>query len=515
VHVTRAYDTKTNVRTNADPHQSFIITDENNRLASTDDDVSAGDIYVYAISKIIAQSDGAITYASERFQDVIVNDDIVIGNTTAYNELNIYGTTDAYIQFTNSSTGHSATTDGVYLGIDSNDDFIIENQEYTGEINLKTDEGYLTYTNAANKMLEIGADYHQVKTSGTERTFTDDNGLFVNNGGMRISSGATYTDPGDGNLYVEGTITAATVDLNGGSIDGTVIGGTTPAAGAFTTLSCSGNATIGNASGDAHTVNGTLTVDPGTQAYKFSNRSDRLTIQSQTPNTDANVELFTADGDCADNVYFLLWGLGTPDNLTNAEYMVIGAQSDGSDITSFNIYSRSFGTGSDRKLRLAAGLGNLGMLDLETDGNVSMSGDLTANSFSSGDESFTYDEAEASVDMRATSIGDVDESFTLEYSIIGNIVTVSIPDIDFSAGGYSNMTLKILTIPSAIRPTTTKYIPIFGLDGGAAIRATLEITGSSEDWDLIKNEPDDVKNNWDDTGGNIGMYGTSFSYRLD
>jgi len=54
----------------------------------------------------------------------------------------------------------------------------------------------------------------------------------------------------------EDTTTFGTVDINGGAVDGTVIGGSTPAAGSFTTISASSNATItGNA-----TVGGTLGV---------------------------------------------------------------------------------------------------------------------------------------------------------------------------------------------------------------------------------------------------------------
>jgi len=44
-------------------------------------------------------------------------------------------------------------------------------------------------------------------------------------------------------------------DIDGGTIDNTPIGGTTPAAGAFTNLSSTGNTTLGNASGDSLTIN--------------------------------------------------------------------------------------------------------------------------------------------------------------------------------------------------------------------------------------------------------------------
>ena len=50
-------------------------------------------------------------------------------------------------------------------------------------------------------------------------------------------------------LYIDGTanidsLVADTADINGGTVDATAIGGTTPAAGAFTTLSASGAATL-------------------------------------------------------------------------------------------------------------------------------------------------------------------------------------------------------------------------------------------------------------------------------
>ena len=54
----------------------------------------------------------------------------------------------------------------------------------------------------------------------------------------------------------EDTTTFGTVDINGGAIDGTVIGGSTPAAGSFTTISASSNAAITGST----TVGGTLGV---------------------------------------------------------------------------------------------------------------------------------------------------------------------------------------------------------------------------------------------------------------
>lgn len=57
------------------------------------------------------------------------------------------------------------------------------------------------------------------------------------------------------NLYVDGTAYLDAVDIDGGNIDGTPIGSSTAAAGSFTTLGASGNATVGGTLG----VTGTAT----------------------------------------------------------------------------------------------------------------------------------------------------------------------------------------------------------------------------------------------------------------
>ena len=50
--------------------------------------------------------------------------------------------------------------------------------------------------------------------------------------------------------------TLTTVDINGGTIDGTAIGGNSPSSGAFTSLSASGNVDLGNATSDTITATG-------------------------------------------------------------------------------------------------------------------------------------------------------------------------------------------------------------------------------------------------------------------
>ena len=104
-------------------------------------------------------------------------------------------------------------------------------------------------------------------------------------------AGATFT----------GTTTIPTADINGGAIDGTVIGGSTAAAGSFTTLGASGaiTGTLGTAAQtnitsvgtlSALTVSGDLTVD--TNSLKVDSSNNRVGILNASP--DVTLDIGTA-----------------------------------------------------------------------------------------------------------------------------------------------------------------------------------------------------------------------------
>ena len=104
-------------------------------------------------------------------------------------------------------------------------------------------------------------------------------------------AGATFT----------GTTTIPTADINGGAIDGTVIGGSTAAAGSFTTLGASGaiTGTLGTAAQgnitsvgtlSALTVSGNLTVD--TNSLKVDSSTNRVGILNASP--DVTLDIGTA-----------------------------------------------------------------------------------------------------------------------------------------------------------------------------------------------------------------------------
>ena len=77
-------------------------------------------------------------------------------------------------------------------------------------------------------------------------------------------------------------------DINGGTIDGTVIGGTTPAAGTFTTLT---------ASGDVNFDSNTLFVDASANAVGIGTTSPDRALHVYSSGTDARIKIEAAGTD--------------------------------------------------------------------------------------------------------------------------------------------------------------------------------------------------------------------------
>jgi hypothetical protein len=114
---------------------------------------------------------------------------------------------------------------------------------------------------------------------------SDGDGVTV--GGALVVSGATT---------IANTATLGNVDINGGTIDGTTIGGASAAAGTFTTLSSTGNTTLGDASGDSVTINAStvstpngLNFDSNTLVIDATNDSVGIGTSSITANRKLHV----------------------------------------------------------------------------------------------------------------------------------------------------------------------------------------------------------------------------------
>ena len=108
-------------------------------------------------------------------------------------------------------------------------------------------------------------------------------------------------------LFIDGTanidsLVADTVDINGGNIDAAAIGSSTAAAGSFTTLASSGNATVGGTLGvtGAATLSSTLAVT-GTSTFTGAVTAADLTATGTTTVTTADINGGNIDGyNCID-----------------------------------------------------------------------------------------------------------------------------------------------------------------------------------------------------------------------
>ena len=137
-------------------------------------------------------------------------------------------------------------------------------------------------------------------------------------------------------LYINGTanidtLAADSVDINGGNIDGTVIGATTAAAGTFTTIDASGNVVI---SGNL-TVSGTTTSVNSNEVNIGDNILVLNSDETGTPSQNAGIEI---ERGTSTNVS-LLW------NESN-DYWTFGSN----DLNFPDSSKAKFGTGNDLQI---------------------------------------------------------------------------------------------------------------------------------------------------------------------
>lgn len=176
----------------------------------------------------------------------------------------------------------------------------------------------------------------------------DKKGLVINNAGSGLSLDVNGSSSLDGATIVNDS--AAAVDFtvksdnNAGML---VVDGTNDRVGI-------GTATPANP----------LELSLGGQDWGFNNRSDALTIQSQTSSTAAFLEIYSKDGDNTDNVGLNFYNLGTPDAITNREKLSIQAGT-----TQSEIYTEADGTGTLRPLVIYTE-GNTDQLKLNTDASL-------------------------------------------------------------------------------------------------------------------------------------------------
>jgi hypothetical protein len=135
--------------------------------------------------------------------------------------------------------------------------------------------------------------------TGTTITGTSLVGPLTGNVTGDLTGNVTGDVTGDltGNVTSSGTSTFTTIDVNGGNIDGAAIGATTPAAGDFTTVDATSNATVGGTLGvtGAATLSSTLAVT-GTSTFTGEVTAADLTATGTTTVTTADINGGNIDG---------------------------------------------------------------------------------------------------------------------------------------------------------------------------------------------------------------------------
>ena len=131
--------------------------------------------------------------------------------------------------------------------------------------------------------VDLSATGTTVITSGDINSGTIDNSVI----GAATPAAGTFTT-----LNANTSLTAATADINGGTIDGTTIGATSHTTGKFTTLQSTGQATLNTVDINGGNIDGTVIGAVGTAAGSFTT----LTTSGQATLATADINGGTIDG---------------------------------------------------------------------------------------------------------------------------------------------------------------------------------------------------------------------------
>ncbi len=246
--------------------------------------VFAGALDIIASAGITLENDETITNSTDG--TVAINGDVSAGTGSAAGVFKSSGDFDVTLKTGNSTTGVITITDGANGNI-----AITPNG--TGEVDISK--------------VDIDGGAIDGTTIGTNSAVTD---LRVDN--IKVDGNTVSSTDANGNIAITpngtGEVDISKVDIDGGAIDGTVIGANSAAAGTFTNITANGDITI---SGDTHTYSSANSTDPLFIIKNTTNdaNSARLRLLKDkgaagADNDIAGVIEFYADDDNQDNIKF-------------------------------------------------------------------------------------------------------------------------------------------------------------------------------------------------------------------
>jgi hypothetical protein len=209
---------------------------------------------VNAQGQLTALADTAIAIANTQVSGLgtmsVQNANSVAITGGAINGTTVGATTASSGAFTTLAASGNATVGGT-LGVTGTSTFtglITANGGVSGAVTTSN----ATITGGTINNTPIGG---TTPSTGAFTTLSSSGNATVG-GTLGVTGTSTFTGLITGNGGYTGALTSSSATLSGGTINGMAIGGTTAAAGAFTTLTASSSATL--------TPSGTITIGPGT-----------------------------------------------------------------------------------------------------------------------------------------------------------------------------------------------------------------------------------------------------------
>ena len=256
-------------------------------------------------------------------------------------------------------------------------------------------------------------------TNGLVATTADINGGTID--GTTIGG----TTPG---AVTTSSLVATTADINAGTIDGTAIGGASASSGAFTTISASGTSTVAQV--DATTVNAAaVNVTAGNITTLTAPTVDAQTTTSTTLNATAgNITTLTAP---------TIGAIATTSTTVNATTGNVTTLTAGSLAVSDLTNNRLVVVGTSGELEDDANLAWDGS-DLDVTGGVNVTGDLAVDNIAINTNAITSTNTNGDISITPNGTGEVVISAGLVTTL--NAVTVNPVTLNATTGNVTTLT---------------------------------------------------------------------------